>query len=61
MRHLRAAWIANPGDVEVLDALSRALSAPPTDKLEGDTRSLLELYVQAADRARDSARRVAYL
>ena len=61
VRHLRAAWIANPGDVEVLDALSRALSAPPTDKLEGDTRSLLELYVQAAERARDSARRVAYL
>ena len=61
VRHLRAAWIANPGDVEVLDALSRALSAPPTDKLEGDTRSLLELYVQAAERARDAARRVAYL
>ncbi len=61
VRHLRAGWIANPGDVEVLDALSRALSTPPTDKLEGDTRSLLELYVQAAERARDSARRVAYL
>jgi hypothetical protein len=61
VRHLRAAWIANPGDVEVLDALSRALSAAPDSKLEGDTRSLLELYVQAADRARDAARRVAYL
>ena len=61
VRHLRAAWIANPGDSEVLDALSRLLSAPPADKVDGDTRALLELYVQAAERARDPARRVAYL
>lgn len=61
VRNLRAAWIASPGDVEVLDTLSRALSAPPTDRIAGDTRALLELYVQAAERARDSARRVAYL
>ena len=61
VRHLRAAWIANPGDVEVVDSLARALSQPPSDKLEGDVRALLELYVQAAERARDLARRIAYL
>src|SRR6185437_11603385 len=33
VRHLRAAWIASPGDVEVLDALARALSTPPDSKL----------------------------
>ena len=31
IRHLRAAWIASPGDAEVLDRLSRLTSPTPTE------------------------------
>lgn len=61
VRHLRAAWVAAPGDPEVLDGLSRLLSPLPSGDLDADMRGLLDLYTQAAEHGRDPARRVAYL
>ena len=61
LRHLRAAWVAAPGDSEVLDALSRLMSPAPTETFDRETRALIELYAQAAQSTRDDGRRVAYL
>ncbi len=61
IRHLRAAWVGAPGDSEVLDALSRLLTPTPSERLDSEARSLLELYAQAASHARDPARKIAYL
>ncbi len=59
--HLKAAWVANPGDTETLDALSRLMSPAKVEPQTGEARKLVELYAQAADGARDPGRRVAYL
>ncbi len=61
IRHLRAAWVGAPGDSEVLDALSRLLTPAPSERLDSEARSLLELYAQAASHARDADRKIAYL
>lgn len=61
LRHLRAAWVAAPGDSEVLDQLSRLMSPAPTESFDREVRALIELYAQAAQSARDNGRRVAYL
>ena len=61
VRHLRAAWVAQPGDPEVLDALSRLLTPAPSETVDGDGRALIDLYAQAAETARDDGRRIAYL
>lgn len=61
IRHLRAAWVAAPGDAEVLDALSRLLAPAPSESVDRDVRALIELYTQAAEHTRDARRRVAYL
>lgn len=61
LRHLRAAWVAAPGDSEVLDQLSRLMSPAPTESFDREVRALIELYAQAAQSARDDGRRVAYL
>ena len=61
LRHLRAAWVAAPGDSEILDSLSRLMSPPPTLDLDREVRALIELYSQAAQSTRDTGRRVAYL
>ncbi len=61
IRHLRAAWVASPGDSETLDMLSRLLSPAPSQRVDGDVRALIELYVQATQSASDPGRRVAYL
>lgn len=61
MRHLRAAWVAAPGDSEILDHLSRLMSPAPTEAFDREVRALIELYSQAAQGARDPGRRVAYL
>jgi tetratricopeptide (TPR) repeat protein len=61
LKHYRSAWIANPGDPDVLDALGRLLAPQPSKDLDARTRSLVEVYAQAAERARDPARKVAYL
>jgi cellulose synthase operon protein C len=61
LRHLRAAWVAAPGDSEVLDQLSRLMSPAPTETFDREVRALIELYAQAAQNARDDGRRVAYL
>jgi len=59
--HLKAAWVASPGDAEILDALSRLMSPTKVEPTTGEVRKLVELYAQAADGARDPGRRVAYL
>lgn len=61
IRHFRSALVANPGDSEVIDGLARLLTPSPSERTDGEARGLIELYAQAADKARDPARRVAYL
>jgi tetratricopeptide (TPR) repeat protein len=61
VRHLRSAWVAAPGDADVLDSLSRLLAPTLSEPVDAGARSLVELYGQAADQARDPGRRVAYL
>ncbi|HVJ90862.1 MAG TPA: hypothetical protein VM580_13750, partial [Labilithrix sp.] len=61
IRHLRAAWVAAPGDSEILDALSRLMSPTPTEGFDREVRALIELYSQAAQATPDTGRRVAYL
>jgi tetratricopeptide (TPR) repeat protein len=58
---LRAAWVAAPGDSEILDQLSRLMSPAPTEELDREVRALIELYSQAAAATRDHGRRIAYL
>ena len=60
-KHLRAAWVASPGDSEVLDQLSRLLAPSPSEALDSEVRGLAELYAQAAVKTNDTVRRVAYL
>lgn len=61
VRHLRGAWIAAPGDSEILDHLSRLMSPRPSETFDREIRALVELYTQAAESTRDPGRRVAYL
>ena len=61
VKHLRAAWVASPGDSEVLDQLSRLLAPSPSESLDSEVRGLAELYSQAAVKTNDTVRRVAYL
>ncbi len=61
IRHLRAAWVASPGDSETLDMLSRLLSPAPSQRVDGDVRALIDLYQQATQSASDPGRRVTYL
>lgn len=61
IRHLRGAWVASPGDAEVLDALSRLLTPAPSETVDGDARALVDLYAQAAEHAHDPGRKIAYL
>jgi tetratricopeptide (TPR) repeat protein len=61
VRHLRSAWIASPGDAEVLDSLARLLAPVLSEAVDAGTRSLVELYAQAAEQARDVGRQIAYL
>src|SRR5262249_44695030 len=61
VRHLRSAWIAAPGDAELLDSLARLLAPVLSEAVDAGARSLVELYAQAAEQARDPGRKVAYL
>jgi cellulose synthase operon protein C len=61
IRHLRSAWIATPGDAELLDSLARLLSPKLSETVDSGARSLVELYAQAAEQAKDVGRKVAYL
>lgn len=61
VRHLRSAWIAAPGDAEVLDPLARLLAPVLSESVDAGARSLVELYAQAAEVARDVERKLAYL
>jgi tetratricopeptide (TPR) repeat protein len=61
VRHMRAAWMAAPGDSEVLDGLARLLTPHPTEETDGQARQLIELYVHAVTTASDPARKIAYL
>ncbi len=61
VRHLRSAWVASPGDAEVLDALARLLAPVMSEAVDAGARSLVELYAQAAEHARDLERKLSYL
>jgi thioredoxin-like negative regulator of GroEL len=61
IRHLRSAWVAAPGDAEILDGLARLLSPTTTEGGDAGARALVELYVQAAETASDPGRKIAYL
>lgn len=67
LEYLRAAWVTDTGNVDALDELTRLL-LPPTEVRTalggGDGRSaraLIELFSQAAQTAREPARKIAYL
>lgn len=59
--HLKAAWVATPGDPEVLEALSHLMGPSTAEAATGELRKLVELYTQAAQTARDPGRKVAFL
>jgi cellulose synthase operon protein C len=61
IRHLRSAWVAAPGDGEVLDALARQLAPKVADDADSGPRALVDLYAQAAEHASDVERKVAFL
>jgi tetratricopeptide (TPR) repeat protein len=61
LKHYRSAWIASPGDPEVLDALATLLAPSRSEAADAGARSLVEVYTQAAELAREPARKVAYL
>jgi tetratricopeptide (TPR) repeat protein len=61
LRHLRSAWVASPGDADALDGLARVLAPVPPEATDAGPRSLVELYGQAADGAREPGRKVAFL
>lgn len=61
LRHLRSAWVAAPGDSEVLDNLSRLMSPTHDETRDAEVRALIELYAQGAESTRDAGRRVLYL
>ncbi|MFO0680197.1 MAG: hypothetical protein U0169_26985 [Polyangiaceae bacterium] len=61
IRHLRGAWLSDPGNDEVLDSLSRLLSPDPEGARDANVRALADLYAQAADHTQDAKRKVAYL
>ncbi|MDB4997514.1 MAG: domain protein putative component of TonB system, partial [Myxococcaceae bacterium] len=58
--HLRAAWIADGADSEVLDQLTRLLTTTPSDPGNADVRARIALYAHAADRVVDPGRKLAY-
>ncbi len=61
IRHMRSAWVAHPGDPEVLDSLARMLAPALSESADSGARSLVELYAQAAEHSRDVGRKVAFL
>jgi tetratricopeptide (TPR) repeat protein len=61
VRHLRAAWVVSPGDADILDALALQLSPVLTEGSTAQSRSLVEIYTQAADETEDAGRKTAYL
>jgi len=61
VRHLRAAWVVSPGDADILDALALQLSPVHTEGSTAQSRSLVEIYTQAADETDDPGRKTAYL
>ncbi|HEY8090977.1 MAG TPA: hypothetical protein VIF09_24110, partial [Polyangiaceae bacterium] len=61
VRHLRSAWIASPGDADVLDSLARLLAPVLSEAVDAGARSLVELYAQASEQSHDIGRKVTYL
>lgn len=61
LRHLRAAQVANPGDPELVDHLSRLMAPSRGEAFDRDVRALIDLYAQAAQTTADPGRRIAYL
>jgi tetratricopeptide (TPR) repeat protein len=61
LKHHRSAWIASPGDPDVLEALARLLAPTLSEATDSRARSLVEIYAQAAEQAREPGRKVAHL
>ncbi|MGH7268830.1 MAG: hypothetical protein ACREJ3_00225, partial [Polyangiaceae bacterium] len=61
VRHLRSAWVVLPGDAQVLDALALQLSPVMSEAGSAEARSLVDLYAQASDCAKEAGRKAAYL
>jgi tetratricopeptide (TPR) repeat protein len=61
LRHLRAAWVSAPGDLEALDGLVRLITPALPDAAIANVRALVELHTQAAEHAPDAGRRIASL
>ncbi|MBI2390005.1 MAG: hypothetical protein HYV09_10480 [Deltaproteobacteria bacterium] len=67
MEYLRAAWVTDTGNVDALDELTR-LMLPPNEMRHGvgggegrGARALIDLFLQAADAAREQPRKIAFL
>jgi tetratricopeptide (TPR) repeat protein len=61
---LRAAWVIDPGNGEVFDALAGLLAPPARTEAQGDVRGArdrIELYTQAAHASRAPSRKVGLL
>jgi len=66
IEYLRAAWVSDTGNVEALDELTRML-LPPNEMRHGvgggegrSARALIDLFLQAAQVAREQARKIAF-
>jgi len=66
IEYLRAAWVSDTGNVEALDELTRML-LPPNEMRHGigggegrSARALIDLFLQAAQVSRESARKIAF-
>ncbi len=66
IEYLRAAWVSDTGNVEALDELTRLL-LPPNEMRHGigggegrSARALIDLFLQAAQVAREPARKIAF-
>lgn len=64
LSHLRAAWVLDPGNGEVFDAMASLLAPPPEDESSPqgrNARERIELYMLASNAAKSAARKVALL
>jgi cellulose synthase operon protein C len=61
IRHLEAAKLVAPSAAEPIDELARLLTPAPSEKADGESRRLIELYTVAAASTAELARKVAYL
>jgi tetratricopeptide (TPR) repeat protein/tRNA A-37 threonylcarbamoyl transferase component Bud32 len=58
---LRAALVADPGNLEAVDVLLRLLTPPPSDVSRAEARNRIAVHAHAAEHAPDPLRRIAHL